>query len=120
MQCTTTIGPDNATRAVLPFVAAKGAMEHGTPTEFFLMQEATYLGSERHANLDELQSPGLPSVATVLDALLENDALEEVIVCEPCATARNVTADDLHEWATFGDAADLYAQLERNDNTVTL
>lgn len=119
MQCTTTIGPDNATRAVLPFIAAKGAMEHGASTELFLMQEATYLGSERHANLNELQSPGLPSVATVLDALLENDAIGEVIICEPCATARNVTADDLHEWAAFGDAADLYAQLERNDNTVT-
>lgn len=114
----TTIGTENATKTVLPFVTMKGAMERGETVSLFTMQEATRLGTEQE-NLDELKAPGLPTIATVLDALRENDALDEFIVCEPCATARGISADDLTEWAEFGTAADIARLAEEHETTVT-
>jgi len=118
MHVISTIGPDNATKAVLPFVASKGAMGHGEQVDLFLMQEATYLGTER-AELGELTAPGLPPVAEVLDALRENDAIRSAIVCEPCAAARGIEEADLVDWAEFGGAGDLVSQAKRNDETLT-
>lgn len=114
----TTIGTDNATKTVLPFVTGKGAMNRGESVSLFAMQEATRLATDQR-NLEEIKSPGLPSVAAVLDELQENDALDEFIVCEPCAAARNITEDDLADWATFGSATDLARLAEEHESTVT-
>jgi predicted peroxiredoxin len=114
----TTIGTDNATKTVLPFVTAKGAMEQGETVSLFTMQEATRLGIEGET-LDEIKAPGLPTVATILDALQENDALDEFIVCEPCATARGISEDDLAEWAEFGSATDIARLAEEHETTIT-
>lgn len=119
MHIITTIGPDNSTKAVLPFIAAKGAMSQGDKAALFAMQEATYLASTKHANLAELKAPGLPTVQDVLDELLANDALAEFIVCEPCADARGITEEDLAPWATFGSAGDMARQAGEHDTTVT-
>lgn len=119
MHILTTIGPDNSTKAVLPFIAAKGAMSRGEEAALFAMQEATYLGAEEHADLTELKAPGLPTVQEVLDTLLENDALSEFVVCEPCAKARNITEDDLAPWATFGGAGDLARQAAEHETSLT-
>lgn len=119
MHILTTIGPDNSTKAVLPFIAAKGAMSREDSAAMFAMQEATYLGAERHADLGELKAPGLPPVQEVLEALRSNGALEEFVVCEPCAAARNITEDDLAPWATFGGAGDLARQAAEHDTTLT-
>lgn len=118
MHVITTIGPDNATKTVLPFVAAKGAMSHDEKVDLFMMQEATYLGTER-AQLGELLAPGLPSVAEVLEALRGNEAIRSAIVCEPCAVARGIEEADLADWAEFGGAGDLVTQAKRNDETLT-
>lgn len=119
MHFLTTVGPDNSTNAVLPFVAAKGAMSRGEESAFFAMQEATYLGSSRHADLSELKAPGLPTVQSVIDALLAEDALAEFIVCKPCAEARGITEADLADWATLGGAGDLARQADAYDTTMT-
>lgn len=119
MHILTTIGPENSTKAVLPFIAAKGAMTRGGTAALFAMQEATYLGSARHADLSELKAPGLPTVRAVVDTLLEHGALDEFIVCKPCAEARGITEADLADWATFGGAGDLARQAEAHDTTMT-
>lgn len=119
MHIVTTTGPDNATKAVLPFIAAKGAQANGEDVAMFLMQEAAYLASERHADLAELKAPGLPTVADALDTLREGDALEEVVVCEPCAAARNVTEEDLRGVAEFGEAPRLAEQAAAHGTTTT-
>lgn len=119
MHILTTIGPDNSTKAVLPFVAAKGAMSRGEKAALFAMQEATYLGAEGHADLAELKAPGLPTVKEVLETLQANDALKEFVVCEPCAAARNITEEDLAPWATFGGADDLARQAAEHDTSLT-
>jgi len=119
MHVLTTIGPENATNAVLPFIAGKGAMSRGDTVAMFAMQEATYLGAPSHAALSELKAPGLPTVQAVVDALLENDALDEFIVCKPCAQARGITEADLAPWAVFGGAGDLARQADEHDTTMT-
>lgn len=119
MHILTTVGPENSTKAVLPFIAAKGAMSQGDTAALFAMQEATYLASTRHADLAELKAPGLPTVQEVLDELLTNDVLAEFVVCRPCAEARNITEDDLAPWATFGGAGDLARQASEHDTTIT-
>jgi len=119
MHVLTTIGPDNSTNAVLPFIAAKGAMTRDDTAALFAMQEATSLGSTRHADLSELKAPGLPTVQSVLDALLEHEALDEFVVCRPCAEARGITEADLADWATFGGAGDLARQAAAHDTTMT-
>jgi predicted peroxiredoxin len=119
MHIIATVGPDNTTKTVLPFVAAKGAMANGEKVAIFAMQEATYLGSTRHADLSELKAPGLPVVQDVLNALLENDALAEFVVCEPCAKARGIREEDLAEWATFGGAGDMARQAAEHDTSLT-
>lgn len=119
MFCLTTVGPDNATRAVLPFVAAKGAAANGDKVAMFAMQEATYLGSTRHADLAEIKAPGLDPVQDVLDHLVEQDALDAFIVCKPCADARGIEESDLQEWAKFGGAPDLHRLATDYAPTVT-
>lgn len=114
----TTIGTDNATKTVLPFVTGKGAMNRGETVSMFTMQEATRLGTSQET-LEEIKAPGLPNVAELLTGLRENNALEEFIVCEPCATARGITEDNLVEWAEFGRATDLARLTEEHDTTVT-
>lgn len=119
MHVLTTVGPENSTKAVLPFVAGKGAMSRGDSVALFAMQEATYLGAPSHADLSELKAPGLPTVQAVLDTLREQDALDEFVVCQPCAEARGITEADLAPWATFGGAADLARQAAEHDTSLT-
>jgi len=119
MHILTTIGPDNSTKAVLPFIAGKGAMSQGDTVAMFAMQEATYLGAPTHADLSELKAPGLPTVQAVLDELLDHDSLDEFVVCKPCAEARGITEADLAPWATFGGAGDLARQADAHDTTMT-
>jgi len=119
MHILSTIGPDNSTKAVLPFIAGKGAMSRGEGVAMFAMQEATYLGASSHADLSELKAPGLPTVQEVVDALRANGALEEFVVCKPCAEVRGITEADLAPWATFGGADDLARQADAHDTTMT-
>lgn len=93
-----TVGSDNATKTVLPFVTGRGAMNRGESVSVFAMQEATRLTTDQRA-LAEIKAPGLPTVAEVLDELQANDALDEFVVCKPCAEARNIAEDDLADWA---------------------
>lgn len=115
----TTIGTNNATKTVLPFITAKGAMGRGETVSIFTMQEATRLGTKPQSQLDEITAPGLPPVGAILDELLAGDALEEFVVCEPCAAARDIGEEDLVEWASLGDATDLARLAAEHETTVS-
>jgi predicted peroxiredoxin len=119
MQIIVTVGPDNVTKCGLPFVAAKAAAEDEDDVDFFLTQEGTYMGSSRHSDWSELQSPGLPPVAGLFKDVTENDALNDFVVCEPCTDARGIETDDLREFAYMGGPDDLARQARENDTTVT-
>lgn len=113
-----TVGGDNATKTVLPFIAGRGAMNRGESLSVFAMQEATRLATDQRTQ-EEIDAPGLPTVAEVLDELRKNDALDEFVVCKPCADAWNITEDDLADWATLGSATDLARLAEDHETTVT-
>lgn len=94
-------------------------MSRGEQIAMFAMQEATYLGAPSHADLSELKAPGLPTVEAVLSELRDGGALEEFVVCEPCAEARGIEEADLAPWATFGGAGDLARQAAEHDTSLT-
>jgi len=119
MHVLTTVGPENSTKAVLPFIAGKGAMSRGERLALFAMQEATYLGAPSHADLSELKAPGLPTVEAVLTELRSQGALDEFVVCKPCAQARGIEEKDLAPWASFGGAGDLARQAAEHDTSLT-
>lgn len=83
----------------------------------FVMQEVTRLATNPQETLAESKAPGLPTVAEVLDELQANDVLDEVIVCEPCARARNITDDEIADGAEFGQAPDLARRAEEHKTT---
>lgn len=119
MHVLTTIGPDNSTKAVLPFIAGKGAMSRDETVAMFAMQEATYIGAPGYADLSELKAPGLPTVQAVLDELQANGALEEFVVCKLCAEACGIAKPDFAPWTTFGGAGDLAPQADEHKTTMT-
>jgi uncharacterized protein involved in oxidation of intracellular sulfur len=59
-----TYASDDPTRAVLPFIAAKAALESGHEAEVFLLGEAVYLMKEEVA--DACIPVGWPKVGDVL------------------------------------------------------
>lgn len=95
MQVNTTIGPENSTRAVIPFITATGAMARGDAMATFSCSGATYFGSENHVDASGVSPPSLGSVAEALELLTENVALEEYVLCRPCADTRGLSEDDL-------------------------
>lgn len=119
MYVVTTIGPENATKTVEPFMVGLGAMERDDTLDLFLLQEAAYLASERHIDLSTLSAPGMPTVAEAVEKLRDGGGLGECYVCEPCATVRNIRPEDLREWATIGGPEDLARLAEENDTTMT-
>ncbi len=115
-----THGPDQPNMAALPFVALKGAVESeefpGEPPVVFLMQEATYL-ARTATDLSEVKAVGLPPVAQVVEFLQEHGL--QVIVCEPCAVARGIGAEELAPYARMGGAGDLARQAKEHSVTLT-
>lgn len=63
-----TFGSDDPTRAVLPLLGAKGALEAGHEAEVFLMGEAVYLMKDEVA--DALDPVGWPNVGETLRDLV--------------------------------------------------
>lgn len=120
MLAVSTVGPENPSIAAEPFVVGR-AGEHTADGDIalFLMADAAYLASENHVDLGELKAPGFDPIDVLVDELLADDLLREAIVCEPCATAREVDASDLHEWATMGGPADLGRMTDEHDTTLT-
>ncbi len=65
-----THGSDDPTRAVLPFLSAKGALDTGNEAEVFLIGEAVYLMKDEVAkNCDPIAWPNVADVMReVIDA----------------------------------------------------
>lgn len=61
---------DDPTRAVLPFLSAKGALESGHEAEVFLMGEAVYLMKDEVA--DACDPVGWPNLGEVLREVTSN------------------------------------------------
>ena len=65
-----TSGSDDPTRAALPFLGAKGALESGHEAEVFVMGEAVSLMKTEPA--DECNPVGWPNVGDVLREVADN------------------------------------------------
>lgn len=63
-------GSDDPTRAVLPFLGAKGALESGHEAEIFLMGEAVYLMKSEVAGA--CNPVGWPNIGEILQEVTDN------------------------------------------------
>lgn len=120
MLAVSTVGPDNASVAAEPFILADAAKHTDDDSlDVFLMQEAVYLASANHADLETVVSPGFDSIETLVQDGLDDDVIDDVVVCEPCAAARCVDETDLRDWATMGGPDDLGRLTDEHDTTLT-
>ena len=63
-----TCGSDDPTRAALPLLAARGALDSGKQAEVFLMGEAVYMMRDEIANA--MNPVGWPNVGELIRALI--------------------------------------------------
>lgn len=63
-------GSDDPTRAVLPFLGARGALESGHEAEIFLMGEAVYLMKTEVA--EACNPVGWPNIGEVMREVADN------------------------------------------------
>jgi predicted peroxiredoxin len=63
-------GSDDPTRAVLPFLSAKGAVESGHEAEIFLMGEAVFLMKTEVA--DACNPVGWPNIGEVMREVVDH------------------------------------------------
>jgi predicted peroxiredoxin len=65
-----TCGSDDPTRAALPLLAARGAIDSGNEAEVFLMGEAVYMIKEEIARA--MNPVGWPNVGELIGALVSD------------------------------------------------
>jgi tRNA 2-thiouridine synthesizing protein D len=105
----TTWGPTDTTRASLPFIFAKQALAKGDTVMLMLFHDAVSIAVE--GTSAKMLPVGPPPA---FDEVFAHENAE-VIVCDPCAAARGITADMLRENARLGGMGDLHAQATRED-----
>ena len=67
---TSTWGSDDSTRATMPFLSARGAIEAGHKAEFVLLGEATYLLKDYI--VDQIDGVGWPPLRELLPQIIEH------------------------------------------------
>lgn len=96
-------GTDNPNRSTRAIHLATVAQKKGKQVTLFLLDEAVYLAKK---GLIEHLRAATGDVAEDLMAHLQAFHVP-IIVCTPCAKARQISEDDLIEGARLGTAAEL-------------
>ena len=105
----TTWGPTDTTRASLPFIFAKTALEAGDSVMIMLFHDSITIAVE--GSFEKMLPVGPPPAFE--EVFAHKNA--EVIVCKPCAEARGITEHMLVENCRFGGMGDFYSHLSKDD-----
>jgi uncharacterized protein len=89
--CVGTVGPDDPTRATLPFVTALTAARAGQTVQIALMSDATALLQDRVAR--RVHGVGWPPLPELLREVVAEGI--PILVCAGCCAMRGVSGDDL-------------------------
>ncbi len=100
---TLSCGTDNPNRATRGLFIAATACKKGKDTAIFLLDEAVYLAKKGIA--DNLRAATGDSADDHLTHIQEFGA--PILVCTPCALARQITEEDLIEGARLALGAEL-------------
>ena len=105
----TTWGPTDTTRASLPFIFAKTALEAGDSVMIMLFHDSVTVAVKgSHEKMLPVGPP--PAFEEVFGH--EN---AEIIVCKPCAEARGISESMLVDNCRFGGMGDFYNHVSRED-----
>lgn len=105
----TTWGPTDPTRAVIPFIFASTALAAGDTVTLILFHDAVTLAVP---GCHEKVVPCGPP-AKFAEVFAHKNA--EIIVCKPCAEVRAISAEHILERCRMGGMDDFYKQVARND-----
>lgn len=98
-----TWGPTDPTRAMLPFIFAASALQANDEVTIMLFHDAVHLSSKGVAkNIIPVGPP--PRFEEVY-----NHKNAKIIVCKPCADARNIYAANCLEKIIFAGMNDFYS-----------
>ncbi|HEU4792818.1 MAG TPA: DsrE family protein [Nitrolancea sp.] len=113
-----TFGPDDPTKACLPFhLAVNGAVPSGIDAEIGLAGDATEL--IRDPIINGLVPLGLPPFKELVQSVIQRGV--PIYVCEGCARARGISDTDLRgKNATFISAPDLARHCAEATNVITV
>ena len=103
----TTWGPTDTTRASLPFIFAKTALEAGDSVMIMLFHDSVTIAVE--GSFEKMIPVGPPPAFE--EVFAHPDA--EVIVCKPCAETRGITDSVLVDNCRFGGMKDFHDHLSR-------
>ncbi len=105
----TTWGPTDTTRASLPFIFAASALQAGDTVMIMLFHDSVTIAVDgAHQKMVPFGPP--PRFEEVFS---NPDA--EIIVCKPCADAREITESMLTDNCTLGGMNDFHAHVSRED-----
>jgi tRNA 2-thiouridine synthesizing protein D len=105
----TTWGPTDTTRASLPFIFAKSALQAGDTVMIMLFHDAVSIAVEgSHSKMIPFGPP--PKFESVLA-----NANAQVLVCKPCAEARGITEEMLIKNCALGGMNDYHKEVSRSD-----
>ena len=105
----TTWGPTDTTRASLPFIFAKTALEAGDTVMIMLFHDSITVAVK--GSFEQMLPVGPPPA---FEEVFGNDNAE-VIVCKPCAEARGITENMLVANCRFGGMGDFFNHVSRED-----
>ena len=103
----TTWGPTDTTRASLPFIFSKTALEAGDTVMIMLFHDSVTVAVK--GSHEQMLPVGPPPAFEEVFA----HKSAEVIVCKPCAEARGITESLLVENCRFGGMKDFHEHVSR-------
>ncbi|RXK87832.1 sulfur reduction protein DsrE [Chlorobaculum sp. 24CR] len=98
-----TIGPENAEKASLPFVLATASQALDVEVTMFFQSSAVVLAKQGEAG--KVNAEGFQPLKEMLDTFLE--AGGKLYLCSPCLAQRGITKEELIEGAEIGAAGTL-------------
>ena len=105
-------GPTDPTSAMLPFIFAASALQDGATVTIMLFHDAVHLASEGVAKL--IVPVGPPQR---FEEVLNHENAK-IIVCKPCAVARNISESSCEQEVVFGGMNDFHAASKQPDTRV--
>ncbi|RKZ28135.1 sulfur reduction protein DsrE [bacterium] len=109
-----THGPDNAEKAILPFVAATAAQSLGTEVNIISQSNCVEIVSKGGA--EKVQAEHFPNLKELLDLFIEQGG--KLLVCSPCMKARCMTEEDLIDGATIVSAGTVIKEVDEADKVL--
>jgi uncharacterized protein involved in oxidation of intracellular sulfur len=86
-----TCAEDKPDKATIPFALGNSALAMDTEAIIILQSSGVFLGKKDYAR--HIHAPGFPPLQQLMELFTEEGGI--IYACEPCARARQISAEDL-------------------------